>query len=124
MSGADSLKVLIVDDEEIVRHILKEFLLLMGHQVEEAKDGLTGYQLLESNSYDAVFADMRMPGIDGSEFLARCKVSHPALPIFIISGHGTDDMRHEVLSAGAQAFLSKPFSFKEVCELVTALSCS
>ena len=113
-----SLKVLVVDDEEIVRHTLKALLNHQGYQVDCAEDGNSGLRALEHGRYDLVFVDLRMPGLDGMGFLSRSKEIRPHIPVIIITGHGSNDARKEALAAGAFGFLPKPFRFSDIRELV------
>ena len=116
-----SLKILVVDDEEIVRHVLKALLDHLGHQTECAQDGNSGLRALEGGHYDAVFVDIRMPGLDGMSFLGRSKEIRPDMPVIIITGHGSDSTREEALAAGAFGFLHKPFPFNDLRELVSRI---
>lgn len=119
MNDIASRKILLVDDEDVVREILGEFLALLDCQTEEAPDGLTGLAAVEkSNGYRAAFADIRMPGIDGIGFLKKIRIIRPDLPVIIISGHGSDDTRREAMDAGAFAYLRKPFRYQQVKDIL------
>ena len=113
-----SLTVLVVDDEEIVRHTLKALLNHQGYQVDCAEDGNSGLRALEDGRYDVVFVDLRMPGLDGMGFLSQSKEIQPHIPVIIVTGHGSDKTREEALAAGAFGFLHKPFRFSDIRELV------
>jgi two-component system nitrogen regulation response regulator NtrX len=106
----DTLKILVVDDEEIVRLTLSAMIDHMGHTAECVNDGLAGKQTLKNNKYDAAFVDMRMPGLDGMNLLKWSRQQQLELPVIIMSGHGAEDSRAEALQSGAFAFLTKPFS--------------
>ncbi len=121
MSQPESLSLLLVDDEEIVRYTLREFLLFLGHEVDEAEEGLTGMQMLEKKHYDVVFVDMRMPKLDGMGFLRQCRVKWPELPVFLVSGHATETACKDALDAGARGFLHKPFSFDDIRQLLATI---
>ena len=118
MSALTPLKILLVDDEEIVRHVLIAQLGHLGHQVHETEDGYKGLQALTDERYDVAFVDIRMPGLDGLAFLSQTKDIRPNMPVIIMSGHGSEETRDEALAAGAFGFLHKPFRFQEVCELL------
>jgi DNA-binding NtrC family response regulator len=118
MKPAEPLKILVVDDEEIVRLTLSAMFHHLGHTAECVNDGLAGKQSLENNKYDAAFVDMRMPGLDGMNLLKWSRQNRLDLPIVIMSGHGGEDSRDEAMQSGAYAFLSKPFSLAEVKGLI------
>ena len=73
-------------------------------------------------NHDLVIADMRMPRLDGLALLRKLLDKRPELPVVMISGHGDDDMKDEAQSAGASAFLTKPFQLRQVRELVLNLT--
>lgn len=118
MKQTGSLKILIVDDEEIVRLTLSAMIDHIGHTAECVNDGLAGKQTLKNNKYDAAFVDMRMPGLDGMSLLKWSRQKLSDLPIIIMSGHGAEDSRAEALHSGAFAFLSKPFSLVGIKGLI------
>ena len=121
MCSTESLSLLLIDDEEIVRYTLREFLHFLGHKIDEAEDGLAGIQMLEKKHYDAAFVDMRMPRLDGMGFLRQCREKWPELPVFLVSGHATEGTCKDVLEAGASGFLHKPFSFDDIRQLLATI---
>jgi len=118
MKRTDKLKILVVDDEDIVRLTLAAMIDHTGHTVECVNDGLSGKQALMKNKYDAAFVDMRMPGLDGMNLLKWSRQERLGLPIIIMSGHGAEDSRKEALQSGAFAFLAKPFSIVVIKGLI------
>ena len=74
MSTCNPFKILVVDDEEIVRHTLKAILNRLGYHVEGVEDGLSGLRVIETGDYHAAFVDIRMPGLDGISFLKNIKL--------------------------------------------------
>jgi DNA-binding NtrC family response regulator len=114
MKQTGSLKILVVDDEDIVRLTLAAMIDRMGHTAKCVNDGFAGKQVLKNNKYDAAFVDMRMPGLDGMNLLKWSRQKRLGLPIIIMSGHGAEDSRDEALQSGAFAFLSKPFSLMRI----------
>jgi len=117
MSSVRKLKILIVDDEEIVRFTLMAFFERLEHESEGLEDGQAGLQALETGNYDIAFVDMRMPGLNGIDFLCRCRQIRPELPVVIITGHGSDDTRKKAMDSGAFGFLNKPFQFNDIKDL-------
>jgi DNA-binding NtrC family response regulator len=124
MKQTEPLKILVVDDEEIVRLTLSAMFDYMGHKAECVNDGLAGKQNLENHKYDAAFVDMRMPGLDGMDLLKWSRQNRPDLPIVIMSGHGAQDSRDEAMQSGAFAFLPKPFSLAGVKGLIEKIQVS
>jgi DNA-binding NtrC family response regulator len=118
MKQTDTLKILVVDDEDIVRLTLAAMIDHIGHTAECVNDGLAGKQTLKNNKYDAAFVDMRMPGLDGMNLLKWSRQKRLGLPIIIMSGHGTEDSHNEALQSGAFAFISKPFSLVGIKGLI------
>lgn len=81
-------KILVVDDEELVRHTLVDFLSSVGHRVDQTGDGRQALQLLEDDSYDLVVTDVIMPDFDGIELIRSLSERKEELPIIAISGGG------------------------------------
>lgn len=101
-------KILIVDDEISIRETLKEILEYEGYQVIEATNGEDAYNLVKETNFDVVLCDIKMPKMDGMEFLGKAMEIAPGLPIIMISGHGSMDTAIEATRIGAYDFLSKP----------------
>jgi len=110
----NALRILIADDEEIVRYTLDMLLNHLGHRRHCVADGLSALKALEDGDYDVAIVDIRMPGLDGIGFLNRAKEIRPGMPVVIASGYASDETREDVLKAGASAFLPKPFRLKEI----------
>ncbi len=122
MKPATTLRILIVDDEQIVCETLAAIMHHLGHTAEWIHDGLGGRQALQDKVYDAVFLDMKMPGLDGLSLLKWIREKKLGLPIIIMTGHGTEDSQREALENGAFAFLYKPFALAEIKLLLQRLS--
>ena len=118
MKPTDLLRILIVDDELIVRETLTAMVVHFGHAADGVSDGVSGKAMMMKNNYDAAFVDMRMPGLDGINLLKWSREAQLPLPIIIMTGHGDKDARNEAMQSGAFAFLNKPFSLKEVKQLI------
>lgn len=111
---SNALRILVVDDEDIVRYTIEAMLNHLGHHANSVGDGLTGLQELEKDNYDAAIVDIRMPGIDGVRFLSLTREMRPGLPVIVVSGHASPEIMEEALLAGAFAFLSKPFRLDDI----------
>jgi DNA-binding NtrC family response regulator len=101
-------KILIIDDEKAIRKTLSEILSFEGHQITEAIDGEDGLQKFKENSFDVVLCDIKMPKMDGIEFLEHAKTINSDVPIIIISGHGQIDTAVDAVKKGAYDYISKP----------------
>ena len=79
--------ILIIDDEKAIRKTLGEILSYEGYKIEDAENGDEGLKKLKEKSYDVVLCDIKMPKVDGLEFLEKAKEINPDVPIIMISGH-------------------------------------
>jgi DNA-binding NtrC family response regulator len=100
--------ILVVDDEKAIRKTLSEILSFEGYKLDEASDGEEGLKRFRERTYDAVLCDVKMPKLDGLEFLQRAGEINPDVPIIMISGHGTIETAVEAVKQGAYDFISKP----------------
>ena len=106
--------VLVIDDEENMRHMLSALLTGQGYHVETAADGMDGLDCLKSHFFDFVLCDIKMPDMDGLDFLkAAASVDHCAT-LIMMSAYGTVDTAIEALKCGAYDYISKPFKTDEV----------
>jgi two-component system nitrogen regulation response regulator NtrX len=106
--------ILVIDDEKSIRKALTEILITEGYKVDEAVDGLEGYNLIKSKSYDCVLSDIKMPKLDGLELLARLQKENIDIPIIMISGHGSTDTAVEAVKNGAFDYISKPLDLNRL----------
>ena len=111
--------ILIVDDEEIVRQTLVRFLQDFGHSVDEVDNGSSALEAIKTSNYDLALVDLRMPGLNGLDLLARLRTESLDLPIVIISGHRDQRITDQALQLGISDFLAKPFQFTELEALIT-----
>jgi two-component system nitrogen regulation response regulator NtrX len=100
--------ILIIDDEKAIRKTLSEILSYEGYKIDEAGDGEEGFRKFREKEYDVILCDIKMPKMDGIEFLEKAKESNPDLPIIMISGHGTIETAVEAVKKGAYDYISKP----------------
>jgi len=102
-----SQKILIIDDERAVRASLRDILEYENYHVEEAETAIEALEILKNKTFDVIFCDIKMPKMDGTEFLEQSKTLTDA-PIIMISGHGTIDTAVDALKKGAYDFIEKP----------------
>lgn len=100
--------ILIIDDEAAIRKTLGEILGYEGYRITDAADGEEGLRIFKEKNFDVVLCDVKMPKIDGIEFLERAKEINPETPVIVISGHGNIDTAVEAVKKGAFDFISKP----------------
>lgn len=107
-------QLLIIDDEENMRHMLGTMLSRQGYTVTAAANGDDGLSLIKKNGYDFILCDIRMPGINGMEFLGyACKIEHGAT-IIMMSAYGSTDDTIKAMQLGAYDYISKPFKAEEI----------
>lgn len=100
--------ILIIDDEKSIRKTLGEILSYEGYKIDEASDGEEGLKKFKEKTYDAVLCDIKMPKIDGLDFLEKSRELNSDVPIIMISGHGTIETAVEAVKKGAFDYISKP----------------
>jgi len=100
--------ILIIDDEKAIRKTLSEILSFEGYKIDEASDGEEGLKKFRERNYDVVLCDIKMPKIDGIEFLQKAGESNPDIPVIMISGHGNIETAVEAVKTGAYDYISKP----------------
>jgi two-component system, NtrC family, nitrogen regulation response regulator NtrX len=101
-------KILIVDDEVAIRNVLKDIFSEEGYTVECAVDGFEALNLFKANTYDVVMCDIKMPKIDGIDFLEKATKLKPEVPIIILSGNEAVQMAMDAVRNGAFDYISKP----------------
>jgi two-component system, NtrC family, response regulator AtoC len=106
--------VLIIDDEANMRHMLSKMLQRSGYQAEVAADGAEGLLKLEACPFDFILCDIKMPNMDGIEFLRQCSQNNQRSTIIMMSAYGTIDLAVQAMQLGAYDFITKPFKSDEV----------
>ena len=108
------MKILVVDDERAIRNSLKEILSDEGYEVDTAEDGAAGFTLAEREHYNIIFCDIKMPGMDGIEFLDKVMEAGLDSAVVMISGHGDIDTAVECIKKGAFDFIQKPLDLNRI----------
>ncbi len=103
--------VLLVEDEDHLRRVMKDLLEREGYRIVEAADGITALEMLDRHSPDVMLLDLNLPGLDGYSVLAqvRSRPSTAELPVIVLTAKGDEDNEVRVLRLGANDFLTKPF---------------
>jgi DNA-binding NtrC family response regulator len=107
-------RVLVIDDEASMRHMLRLVLEREGYRVDEADGGEAGLQLLQREKPDVVLCDIRMPGMDGHRFLRQAMKLDPATTVIMMSAYGAIETALDCMKSGAYDYVSKPFKPDEV----------
>jgi DNA-binding NtrC family response regulator len=117
MGTTGSQSILIVDDEAIIRDFLSE--VLEDYDVAVACDGDEAIAKLKERSFDLIITDLRMPKVPGQEVVKAARELRPDAKVVVISGYSSLHTVSQSVTHGACAFLSKPFSIKELMQTVT-----
>ena len=108
------MKILIVDDERAIRNSLKEILEMEDYAVETAENGEEAIAKASKEKYDAIFCDIKMPGMDGTEVLDRLVADGIESPVIMISGHADIDTAVTCIKKGAFDFIGKPLDLNRI----------
>src|SRR5262249_7551300 len=114
----ESPRVLVVDDEKVIREILSDFLTMEGYVVRTVEDGESALRELMRRSYNLVISDMKMPNMGGLELLERINEHKINVLTVIMTGFGTVETAIEAMKKGAYDYILKPFKVEEVVHVV------
>lgn len=109
----EKLRILVVDDEKVVRDGCRRVLTGKGYEIEAVENGKEALDSLAGGDVDIVLLDLKMPVMGGEEVLERVSAKYPHLPVIIITGHGTVDTAVECMKNGAYDFITKPFQIDQ-----------
>ena len=102
-------KVLVVDDEALVRESLRDWLTESGYEVFTAENGFQALEFIDRERMGVVLADLVMPGMDGIELMKRAKETHPNVAVIIITAYGSITTAIAAMKEGAYDYIEKPF---------------
>ena len=111
-------KILIADDEELIRWSLSQYLESNGYSVDIVFDGSEVIRKLENTNYDILVTDLNMPELNGIDVLIKLKDMGIKLPVIVISAYFSDKLKDETISNGAYECISKPFEMDDVLNVV------
>ncbi|KJU82175.1 response regulator receiver protein [Candidatus Magnetobacterium bavaricum] len=114
-------KILVIDDEAIVRISCKRVLETEGYDVELASSGTMAVGCMEKERYDLVITDLMMPDMDGFELIGVISEKWPHLNVVVMTGYGTDETRLKSVELGAAIFLKKPFLPEQLLAVASAV---
>jgi len=118
---ANSFRVLVVDDEKGICDLLNQAMQTIGCTVTTTCDSQQGLQIATEETFDAIFLDIKMPGMNGVELLKNLRQIQPNASFVMITGYAGSDLVDESLSSGAFVCLSKPFSISQALDVVKSL---
>ena len=116
-------RILVVDDEDVLREMLGDALRLSGFEVLEAADGSKALTILQSGKVDLIISDVNMPKIDGIQFVTEVKKNprYKFTPIIMLTTEGQDAKKEQGRAAGAKAWIVKPFNPPVLLDAVSKL---
>ena len=114
-------KVLVIDDEPLMRVSITDTLKGQGHPVRSAEDGAQGIQMLREDSYDVLITDLRLPKYDGLQILQECKKVSPDTTVILITAYATVESAVGAMKQGAYDYLTKPFIMDELLFMIERL---
>ena len=115
------MKILIVDDEEMIRAVLREYVEFEGNEAYEAGDGMEAVRLCRANDYDLILMDVMMPHLDGFSAVKEIKKTKD-IPVIMLSARGEEYDKLFAFELGVDDYVTKPFSPKEVMARINAVT--
>lgn len=112
------VKILVADDEVMMRNLILKILESEGYQITMASSGDEALAMLKENNYDMLLTDVKMPGMSGFELLKQVKENWPDMAVIVMTGYGDAYTIKEALLLGADEYVSKPFKGHEVSLIV------
>lgn len=115
------MKVLIVDDEEMIRNVLREYVEFEGNEAFEASDGIQAVKMCRENDYDIILMDVMMPALDGFSAVKEIR-KFKDIPVIMLSARGEEYDKLFGFEVGVDDYVTKPFSPKEVMARIAAVT--
>lgn len=120
--ASEKMRVMVVDDEKLIRDFFRRLLSFMGLEVVEAEDGNRAVELAKNEDYDIYFIDVRMPGIDGVETYRKIREVKNNPIVIMMTGYAVEDLLGQAVKEGAQGVIRKPFEINEIKSVIDGVS--
>lgn len=117
----NAVKILIVDDEELLREGCRRLLDMSGYDVKTAGEAESGLRLAAAEVFEIAFVDFRMPGMSGIDFIRRMQEISPSTDVVMMTGYASIEMAVEAMKNGARDYVAKPFEAEQILEIVRKL---
>ena len=114
-------RILVIEDDEEMGSLLKDFLSSEGYQVDSVDNGSDGFRKLARQSFNLIITDVRMPGLSGLDILPGIKKLQPGAFIIVITAFGSDEVYRKAFERGASVYLTKPIHLPKLGVLIHKL---
>jgi len=117
------IRVLVVDDEPKMCHLIEQILRREGYQVDVSFSGIEALQMIGSLNYHLLLTDLEMPGVNGFELARKAKKQNPEISVVMVTGNKTVDIAIQLLMHGIDGYIKKPFNISELKKVVRESLC-
>jgi DNA-binding response OmpR family regulator len=114
----NQIRILVVDDEPKICHLIEQILKREGYQVDVSFSGIEALQMIGSFDYHLLLTDLEMPGVDGLELIRKAKEQDPEIRTIMVTGHTTVETAVQSLRHGFDDYIKKPFNILELKKVV------
>jgi len=118
MAGTDKKRILIIEDDEEMRSLIKDFIEEEGYEADCVEKGAYAFGKLLNESFDLIITDIRMPGFSGLDILPNLRKLSPDVTIVVITAFGSEEVFCKALERGANAYLEKPIQLGKLSALI------
>lgn len=114
----DKKRILVVEDDEEMRSLLKDFIVEEGFETDSVSNGSEAFRKLVKEPFDLIITDVRMPGLTGLDILPGMRKLQPGAAIIVITAFGSEEVQRKAFERGATAYLEKPIQFPKLRTLI------
>jgi DNA-binding response OmpR family regulator len=118
MMGNDKKRILVIEDDQEMRSLLKDFFEEEGFEIDSVSNGSEAFRILIRELFDLVITDIRMPGLTGLDIIPGIKKLQPETPIIAITAFGSEEVHRRATERGVTAYLEKPLRFHELRTMI------